>query len=76
MNDLAPTFLTPGQRLQEVLLGYLQTAPAVCPGADSLTLEDALSNYRQGATASVVPGLKELLGRYPDLAEELRAFFA
>jgi hypothetical protein len=76
MNDLAADFLTPGQRLQEVLLGYLQTAPAVWPGADGLTREDALSSYRQAATARVVPGLKELLARHPDLAEELLAFFA
>jgi hypothetical protein len=76
MNDLAPDCLTPGQRLQDVLLGSLQTAPSVCPGADGLTLEDALCSYRQAATARVVPGLKELLGRYPYLAEELLAFFA
>jgi hypothetical protein len=76
MSDLAPNFLTPGQRLQEVLLGYLQTAPPIWPGADGLTLEDALSSYRQAATARVLPGLMELLERYPDLAEEFLAFFA
>jgi alginate O-acetyltransferase complex protein AlgI len=63
------------QRLQAVLLGYLQAASPCWPGTDGLTLEDALAGYRHAVAAGLVPGLEELLRHHPDLAEDLRALF-
>jgi hypothetical protein len=77
MNDQPTGFLTHTQRLQEVLLGCLQAAARPnWPGADGLTVEDALQAYPQALAAGVVPGREELLRLHPDLAEEIRTFFA
>jgi hypothetical protein len=76
MNDPPLEHLARKQRLQTVLLGYLEAAPPCWPGCDSLTLDDALGCYRHAVAAGLVPGLEELLSRHPDLAEEIRAFFA
>jgi len=77
MNAHPPEWLDGRQRVQEVLLAYLQAAALPCwPGADGLTLEDALAFYPQALLAGTVPALEELLRQHPDLAEELRAFFA
>jgi hypothetical protein len=63
--------------LCEVLLGYLRAAgEPVCPGADGLTLEDALAAYPQSIVDGLVPGLQELLRLHPDLRDALLAFFA
>ena len=64
-------------RMREVLLGYLQAAAVpLWPGADGLTLQDALESYPQAAAAGRVPGLRQLLRDHPALAEELTALFA
>jgi hypothetical protein len=76
LNDFTTEFLARRQRLQDLLLGYLQVAPPCWPGADGQTLEDALNGYSRAVVAGAVPGLEELLRRHPELAEELRAFFA
>jgi hypothetical protein len=62
------------RRLKEVLLTYL-AANITWPGADGLTVQDALAAYRRGAAADCVPGLRELLERHAELADELHAFF-
>jgi hypothetical protein len=65
------------ERLSVLLLGYLQTlAPCWWPGADSLTVEDALDAYAQAAARGRVPGLQELMRRHPELTVELGEFFA
>jgi hypothetical protein len=64
-------------RVRELLLGYLQAAAVpLWPGADGLTLQDALRSYPQSAAAGRVPDLPQLLRKHPELAEELTAFFA
>lgn len=64
-------------QLDEVLLGYLEGyAVTSWPGGDGLTLEDVLRAYPDAVAATLAPGLQELQGRYPELAGELRAFFA
>jgi len=76
MSDLTFEFLARRQQLQEILLGYLLAGRACCPGADGVTVEDALGSYRQAVSAGAVPGLEELIRLHPELAGELRAFFA
>jgi hypothetical protein len=63
-------------RLREVLLGYLQAAGVPAwPGADGLTVRDALNDYQRAVAAGRVPDLRELRRRHPDLVDCLRAFF-
>jgi hypothetical protein len=60
----------------DLLLRLLQTAPASCwPGADGLTVEDALCCYRQAAAGGRVPGLELLLRSHPEWKPDLIAFF-
>ena len=62
-------------RVRELLLGHLRDAAVpLWPGADGLTLADALLGYPQAA-AGRVPDLRQLLREHPELAEELTAFF-
>jgi hypothetical protein len=63
--------------VREILLGYLRAAgEPLCPGADGLTLEDALAAYPRAAAAGLVPDRLELLCRHPDLRDAVDAFFA
>jgi hypothetical protein len=65
------------QRLHDILLSYLEGPQVILwPGADGLTAEEALLGYAEAAAAGQVPDRQELLQRHPELAEELRAFFA
>jgi hypothetical protein len=77
MSDTATDSAVRRQRLHEVLLGYLEGPQVILwPGADGLTLGEALLGYAEAAAAGQVPDQQELLQRHPELAEELRAFFA
>jgi hypothetical protein len=63
-------------RVRELLLGHLRSADLPpWPGADGLTVEDALLSYPEAAAAGRVPDLRLLLRDHPDLAAELTAFF-
>jgi len=63
--------------LHELLLAYLRSADAPrWPGADSLTLEDALRSYPQAAADGLVPDLPALLASHPELTDILHDFFA
>jgi hypothetical protein len=74
-DELAPEVRK--ARVRELLLGHLRAAAVpLWPGADGLTLEDALRSYPQAAAAGRAPGLRQLLRDHPALAEELTALFA
>jgi len=63
--------------LRELLLGYLFLAALPeWPGADGQTVHEVLLTYPEYAATGRVPGLPYLVGRHPDLREELAAFFA
>lgn len=73
MQERTVTALARAQLLQELLLGYLQSNHAFpWPGADGLTVEDALASYREAAASGRVPDGDELLRRHPELSDELR----
>lgn len=56
--------------LWQVLLDYLQVACS-WPGADGLTIHDALTLYQHAAAARQVPPLANLVQQYPEVAELL-----
>ena len=63
--------------LHEILLGYLRQMDSHSwPGIDGLTLEVVLACYARSAAAGDVPGKEQLLRQYPELADEIQAFFA
>jgi hypothetical protein len=65
------------EAVRAILLGYLQCrAAGLWPGSDGITIDDILASYQQAATAGRVPGLPELLRRFPDLADSLASWFA
>jgi hypothetical protein len=66
----------PGQVLQETLLGYLANHAFAWPGADGLTIQDALDSYLQAVARGRVPGREELCRRHPELCDQLASWFA
>jgi len=64
------------QLLEDILLGLLQSSPGCrWPGADGLTLEDALDCYRQAISTGRAPGPEELVQRHPELREAVKGLF-
>jgi hypothetical protein len=60
--------------LLEVILALLEEHAAPrWPGADGLTLDDALAEYAQAAQRGQVPGPEELVRRFPHLAGDIEA---
>jgi hypothetical protein len=76
MSDDSSEFSGPA-RLRRILLEHLACPRVtVWPGADSLLVEDMLDCYHDAVAAGQAPGLAELLSSHPELAQELKAFFA
>jgi hypothetical protein len=76
MQETALTATARKQLLEDVLLAYLLANHAFpWPGADGLTLAEALDSYRQALPSRRVPNRLELLRRHPDLSDEIMAFF-
>jgi hypothetical protein len=64
------------QALEDILLGYLQSSHGCrWPGADGLTLEDALDCYRQAILIGGAPGPEDLVQRHPELSDAVRGLF-
>jgi len=62
--------------LLELLLNHLPAALGwLWPGADGLTVDDALGCYRAAAASGCVPGLNQLLRDHPQWNQDLVTFF-
>jgi len=63
-------------RLRDLLLGYMARPwVTVWPGADGLTVSEALESYPEVVAAGQAPGREELQARHPELAEAVEEFF-
>lgn len=63
-------------QLREILLDLLQSARRLpAPGADGLTLDDAVHCYPLGIAAGLVPGRDGLLQMHPEMAEDITRHF-
>jgi len=54
-----------------VLLSHLEAANTWWPGADGLTVEDALRSYPEAVAAGQVPNRAELVRAHPGLLDAL-----
>src|SRR5262245_36876577 len=64
-------------KLRELLLGFFQMARVLpIPGADGLTLDDAVDCYELGVAAGLLPSWESLLLNYPDLADDIRSLLS
>ena len=65
------------QQLRDLLANYLcGVGYPRWPGGDGQTLHEVLCSYTQAASAGLVPNQQQLSVEHPELADELRAFFA
>ena len=55
----------------DVLLSYLEASNTWWPGADGLTIEDAIRSYPEAVAAGHVPNRGELLRAHPGLVDVL-----
>lgn len=54
---------------------FLEGAGPDWPGADGLTVEEVAREYPRAVASGLVPSVKELASRHPDLAAGIAAFF-
>lgn len=60
--------------LREILLDLMQST-MLLPGADGLTLDDAVDCYPLGIDAGLVPSRDALVQMHPEMAEEIKTLF-
>ncbi|KAA5541818.1 hypothetical protein FYK55_16550 [Roseiconus nitratireducens] len=63
-------------RIEHLLVGLSsRIRPEVFPGCDGMTRDEVLGVYLDLARQGQVPGLEELICRYPKCEHDLREFF-
>lgn len=64
-------------RLEAILLQELaRLTPDMLPGVDGMTVDQMLRDYGRWMQQGAVPGPQRLACQYPELAAQLRTYFA